>query len=108
VKCKALKRKLRPSRSLSQAFASFEKAAPMLLEATRRPWPLRWTRLRISDLSGSIGAWRRSCHTDPEPLLQSGEKGLRGFQIGRLEPFGESVVDRLKERQRLRETVLIA
>jgi hypothetical protein len=55
-----------------------------------------------------VGAWRRSCHTDPDLLLQSDEKGLRGFQIARLKPFGESVVDRLKEPQRLRDTVLIA
>jgi hypothetical protein len=40
--------------------------------------------------------------------LQSVEKGLHGLQIGRLEPFGEPVVDRLKERQPLRGTALIA
>jgi hypothetical protein len=74
---------------------------------SRRLGPLRWPRSRISDFSGSVGAWCRSCHTDPE-LLQSVEKGLRGCQIGRLEPFGEPVVDRLKERQRLRGTALIA
>jgi hypothetical protein len=69
--------------------------------------PLRGPRSGISDYSGSVGAWRRPCHTHLE-LLQSVEKGLRGFQIGRLEPFGESVVGRLKERQRLCRTPLIA
>jgi hypothetical protein len=67
---------------------------------------LKWPCSGISDFSGSVGAWRRSCHTDPE-LLQTLEKDLRGFEIGRLEPFGEPVVDRLEELQRLRGTALI-
>jgi hypothetical protein len=46
----------------------------------------------MSDYSGSAGAWRRFCHTDPELLLNV-EKGLCGFQIGRLEPFGKPVID---------------
>jgi hypothetical protein len=40
--------------------------------------------------------------------LQSVEKGLRGFQIGRLEPFGEPVVDRLEKRHGLGGTAVIA
>jgi multidrug efflux pump subunit AcrA (membrane-fusion protein) len=35
------------------------------LEATRRPGPLRWPRSAISDPSALVGAWRRSCHSDP-------------------------------------------
>jgi hypothetical protein len=35
-------------------------------------------------------------------------KGLRDFEIGRLEPVGEPGVDRLEERQRLPGTALIA
>ena len=40
--------------------------------------------------------------------VQSVEKNLRGFQVGRLEPFGEPVVDRLEKLQGLGGTALIA
>jgi hypothetical protein len=40
--------------------------------------------------------------------LHSVEKGLRGFQIGRVEACGEPVVDRLEESERIGGTVLIA
>ena len=41
-------------------------------------------------------------------LLEGVEKRLRGFQIDRLEPFGEPVVDRLEKRHGLGGTALIA
>jgi hypothetical protein len=41
-------------------------------------------------------------------LLEGVEKDLRGFQIGRLEPFGKPVVERLDERQGLPGTALVA
>ena len=66
-----------------------------------------WNKLRSPSPVISAGANR--CGPKCElALLQSIEKGLRGFQIARLEPFAEPVVNRLKERQRLRGTALIA
>ena len=41
-------------------------------------------------------------------LPQSVEKCLYHLEVSRVEPFGEAVVDRLKERQRLCETALVA
>src|SRR5271165_6175689 len=89
------------------AEAAFQERA-LSCSGLSRPTPGREGRASaISDFSGSVGARRRCCHTEPE-LLQTVEEGLGGFEIGGLEPFGKPLVDRLKERQRLRGTALIA
>jgi hypothetical protein len=40
--------------------------------------------------------------------LEGVEKGFCGFEVGRVEPFGEPVVDRLEESRRISGTALIA
>src|SRR5215472_12045531 len=42
------------------------------------------------------------------PIRQAREKGLCGFQVGRVEPLGEPVVDRLEKRYCMSGTALIA
>ena len=40
--------------------------------------------------------------------IESIEKGLCRFEVGRVEPFGKPVEDRLEDRHRIRGTALIA
>jgi hypothetical protein len=73
--------------------------------ATHCPGPSRWPRSGISVFQA------RSAHdaalATPTRGLAERRKGLRGFQIGRIEAFGEPIIDRLQERFRLTGTALI-
>ena len=72
---------------------------------TRRHWLEDYALFRALKASQI----RRQLHGPGQAgLPQSVEKCPYHFEVSRVEPFGEPVVDRLKERQRLRGTALIA
>jgi hypothetical protein len=75
------------------------------LRVSSRPIP-GWCLSR----AGAVRAVERRQHqTHPHVgrLCERVEEGLCSFQIGRGEPFGEAVVDRLEKRQAIRGTALI-
>jgi hypothetical protein len=59
---------------------------------------------------GDIVGYRGLSRLQPDGcwLWQSVEKGFCGHEVGCVEPFGEPVVDRLKERHRISEPALTA
>ena len=65
----------------------------------------------LKGIEARLGRWRDGVL--PVALVAGAgcrgvEKSLCGFQIGRVEPLGEPVVDRLEERQGISGTALIA